>query len=169
MVGCRLRQGVAPEPHDESAGRLLTLRTAGRALSDQRLPDAKLRQLAPLHVALTPVDNTRRRSQQRIKSLLRELRGDLHIHAASALRLTPLEAILGKDGPARAHELFYPEPYPNPETFMNRRRDAEELTDALCADFYAVLAPDEAHQLLDLLRKARLLLDHDVASKPLHT
>ena len=44
--------------------------------------------------------------------VLRELRGDLHVQAISACQLTPLQAIVGKDGPDRARELQYPEPYP---------------------------------------------------------
>lgn len=90
--------------------------------------------------------------------VLRELRGDLHIHAAVAYRLSPIEAILGKDGPERAKELFYSEPYPDPETYMGRRAAAEQLTDALCADVYAVLTPTERDDMSTLIDEAALVL-----------
>ena len=86
--------------------------------------------------------------------VLRELRGDLHIHATVAYRLTPIEAILGKDGPERAQELFYPEPYPDPDTYTSRRHAAEELTDTLCADAYSALAGPERQEMAYLVDQA---------------
>ncbi|GAA3742100.1 SCO6745 family protein [Salinactinospora qingdaonensis] len=86
--------------------------------------------------------------------VLRELRGDLHIHAVVAKELTPLEAILGKDGPERARELSYPEPYPPIEDFVDRREAAEDLTDRLVAPAYAVLDATERSDFLSLLRAA---------------
>lgn len=89
--------------------------------------------------------------------VLRELRGDLHIHAVVAHGLTPLEAILGKDGPARARQLGYPEPYPDPAIYLDRRRRAEDRTDELVARAYATLDESERtefRRLLDPLAQA---------------
>lgn len=86
--------------------------------------------------------------------VLRELRGDLHIHAIVASELSPLEAILGKDGPERARELHYPEPYPPLEEFADRRNAAEDLTDRLASPAYDALDGDERSTFLDLLRVA---------------
>jgi hypothetical protein len=91
--------------------------------------------------------------------VLRELRGDLHIHAVTAYGLSPLEAILGKDGPDRARELHYPEPFPPPERYAARRRAAEDLTDHLVAPAYAVLDHDERAEFLNLTRAAGHALD----------
>ncbi|GAA5119368.1 SCO6745 family protein [Haloechinothrix salitolerans] len=86
--------------------------------------------------------------------VLRELRGDLHIHAIVASELSPLEAILGKDGPERARELYYPEPYPPLEGFADRRDAAEDLTDRLVTPAYDVLDRDDRSAFLDLLHAA---------------
>ena len=83
--------------------------------------------------------------------VLREMRGDLHIHAISAHRLTSLEAVLGGDGPQRAAELRYPRPYPDPATYQTRRDAAETLTDHLVAPSYVTLDQDEREELLHLL------------------
>ncbi len=89
-----------------------------------------------------------------VLQVLRELRGDLHIHAVVAHELTPLEAILGKDGPKRAEELHYPQPYPPLERFLDRREAAESLTDRLLIPAYAVLGPGERDEFLSLLHTA---------------
>lgn len=87
--------------------------------------------------------------------VLRELRGDLHIHAVTAHALSPLEAILGGDGPTRARQLHYPEPFPPGEQYADRRRAAEDLTDRLVAPAYAVLDGRERAEFLHLLQAAR--------------
>lgn len=86
--------------------------------------------------------------------VLRELRGDLHLHAV-AHQLTPLQAILGKDGPERARELRYPEPFPPLAEFADRRQSAEDLTDHLVAPAYATLTPTERKDMLALLDPAK--------------
>lgn len=90
--------------------------------------------------------------------VLRELRGDLHVHAVVASELSPLEAILGKDGPERARELRYPEPYPPLADFADRREAAEDLTDRLVAPAYAVLDDRERSAFLDLLRASEAMV-----------
>lgn len=90
--------------------------------------------------------------------VLRELRGDLHIHAVTTHGLTPLQAILGGDGIDRARELRYPEPYPPLHEFAARRRAAEDLTDQLVAPAYATLTAVEQRELLNLLRAAAAAL-----------
>ena len=44
---------------------------------------------------------------------LRELRGDCHIHACAAMGLTPLEAMVARDGTERAQQFGWPEPFPD--------------------------------------------------------
>ncbi|SFC19266.1 SCO6745 family protein [Streptomyces aidingensis] len=94
-----------------------------------------------------------------VLQVLRELRGDLHIHAVVGHELSPLQAILGKDGPERARELRYPEPYPPLSGFASRRRAAEELTDRLVAPAYSVLDAAERDTFLTALRTAERALE----------
>ncbi|MEE8601950.1 SCO6745 family protein [Euzebya tangerina] len=86
--------------------------------------------------------------------VLRELRGDLHIQAVVTTGMTPLEAIIGKDGPERAAELFYAEPYPTPAEVAVRREAVERLTDRLTAPAWQALRPDEWDEVDHLLASA---------------
>lgn len=89
-----------------------------------------------------------------LMQVLRELRGDLHVHAIVASELTPLQAILGKDGPERARELRYPEPFPPLQEFADRRHAAEDLTDRLVAPAYAAIDTEDRAAFLTVLRAA---------------
>lgn len=91
--------------------------------------------------------------------VLREMRGEYHVHAVVASGMTPLEAIIGKDGPARARELFYPEPYPTVDEVRARRTSVEELTNRLTAADYLRLSPAERERLGALLDRAEGHLD----------
>lgn len=86
--------------------------------------------------------------------VLRELRGDLHVQAVVASGMTPLEAIVGKDGPERARELFYPEPYPDAAALAGRREAVELLTDRLVAPSWTVLEPAERDEVDRVLARA---------------
>jgi hypothetical protein len=77
---------------------------------------------------------------------LRELRGGLHGLAVRAVGLAPVEAIVVHD--AWMGSLFgWPEPWPDPEPFVERRRRAEDLTDELMAAPLGVLDDGERDEL----------------------
>lgn len=83
---------------------------------------------------------------------LRELRGDCHIHACAALGLSPLEAIIGRDGAERAGQFGWAEPYPDPAPISATRAEAEELTDRQMIQFYGVLTGSELDELVEGVR-----------------
>ncbi|MQA85906.1 MAG: hypothetical protein GEV03_15095 [Streptosporangiales bacterium] len=86
--------------------------------------------------------------------VLRELRGAMHAVAVLAGGLTPLQAILASR-PEDARFFGWPEPYPDVDDEVRRRRArAEELTDELVAPAYAALGDGEAQELVDLLDHA---------------
>jgi len=64
--------------------------------------------------------------------ILREWRGAAHLVGTTAVRLTPLEAILTNDGPGQAKFFGWPEPFPDWEEVAARQVDAETITDELC-------------------------------------
>jgi hypothetical protein len=75
---------------------------------------------------------------------MREYRGALHARAVRQAELTPVEAIVaGPDGPQRAAQLGWPEPYPDPASCSERRAVAELRTDALAAAQFGVLSDSE--------------------------
>ncbi|MEA3216470.1 MAG: hypothetical protein QOJ19_2626 [Acidimicrobiia bacterium] len=86
---------------------------------------------------------------------LRELRGDCHIHACGAVALTPLEAILGRDGAERAKQFGWSEPYPDAEALKAPRQQAEELTDRQMQRVYEALSADERAEFVGLLNEAK--------------
>ena len=65
--------------------------------------------------------------------VLREWRGGNHLVATIAVGLRPLEAVLASDGPKQALVCGWTEPFPDCEALVPLRRDAENLTDRLCA------------------------------------
>jgi hypothetical protein len=83
---------------------------------------------------------------------LRELRGDCHIHACAAVGLTPLEAMVARDGTERAQQFGWPEPYPDPAPLAAARTEAEELTDRQMIRFYSVLSEAELDEFVDGIR-----------------
>lgn len=85
---------------------------------------------------------------------LRELRGDCHIHACGAVALTPLEAIVGRDGDQRAKDFGWPEPYPDAASVATARQDAEDLTDRQMQRVYEALTSDERAEFVNLIGQA---------------
>lgn len=80
---------------------------------------------------------------------LRELRGDLHIQAMAGIE-PHLAAMLG-GGADKAAMFGWSEPHPDPAGLEDRRREAEEHTDALMAGCYEVLDEDERAELVALV------------------
>ena len=83
---------------------------------------------------------------------LRELRGDSHILACAVLGLSPLEAVVGRDGTEHAGQFGWAEPYPDPAAVSATRTEAEELTDRQMIGFYGVLSGAELDELVEGLR-----------------
>lgn len=76
--------------------------------------------------------------------VLREWRGGAHLVATTAAGLSPLEAILAKDGTDRASMFGWREEYPPYEHLRQRHQEAEENTDRLTAPVYErALTPAE--------------------------
>jgi hypothetical protein len=86
---------------------------------------------------------------------LRELRGDCHIHACGAVALTPLEAIVARDGAERAKDFGWPEPYPDPAPLAAARQEAEDLTDRQMQRVYGALTSDERAEFVALIGEAK--------------
>ncbi|MGP0032125.1 MAG: SCO6745 family protein [Acidimicrobiales bacterium] len=68
-----------------------------------------------------------------LMQILREWRGGLHLVATTAAGLSPLEAILTNEGEGQAKFFGWPEPFSNCDAIRDRHREAEDLTDRLCA------------------------------------
>jgi hypothetical protein len=86
---------------------------------------------------------------------LREHRGAGHLLAVAAGGLTPLEAILGGPGPAKAAANGWHPPYPPAASGASRRvAAAERRTDALVGTAYACLNAGERAELVALLQTA---------------
>lgn len=91
-------------------------------------------------------------------NVVRELRGGAHLSAVHAAGLGPLGSILSTDDPVRggptwAATFGWVEPYPAPD--HDARRQAEELTDAICVPAYAGLSSDEGARFVDLVTAVR--------------
>ncbi|MCB0996574.1 MAG: hypothetical protein KDB21_15880 [Acidimicrobiales bacterium] len=82
---------------------------------------------------------------------LRELRGDLHIHGIAAVGLTPLQALMARDGEGRAKMFGWPEPYPDGTPWKDQHVRAEEITSALMTACYEVLSDDERTDLVEIV------------------
>jgi hypothetical protein len=84
--------------------------------------------------------------------VMREWRGANHLVATTALRLSPLEAILCEDGEGQAKFFGWPAPYPAmTDELKKRRQEAESLTDQLCAPAYEALTGAERAEFVDLV------------------
>ncbi len=104
------------------------------------------------------VDDAPGRAMQ-LMHVLREWRGSAHVVAALASGLTPLEAILTKDGPDRAKMFGWAEPFPDVSALVDRRNAAEDLTDRLCAPAYeSALDAGERGEFVALVEKVGSVL-----------
>ncbi len=84
--------------------------------------------------------------------VLREWRGANHLVATTASGLSPLESILAGDGPDRATFFGWAEPFPEvTEEQRALRREAEAVTDRLCAPAFAVLSGTEREEFVALV------------------
>lgn len=84
--------------------------------------------------------------------VLREWRGGLHLAATTAAGLSPLEAILTKDGPGQARFFGWQGDFPDCGALKPRRDAAEETTDRLSALVYErALSPTERSEFADLV------------------
>ncbi len=97
------------------------------------------------------VDDTAGRAMQLVH-VMREWRGANHLVATTASGLTPLEAILSEDGESQAKFFGWAEPFPNvTEDMKGRRREAEAITDRLCAPAFEALSGTERAEFVDLV------------------
>jgi hypothetical protein len=85
--------------------------------------------------------------------VLRELRGDLHIHAVAAAGLTPAEAVLGHGGTKRAEEFGWRDELPDAEAVRGSWEAAEGNTDQLMAVALGVLDGEELDELVTLVTR----------------
>lgn len=84
--------------------------------------------------------------------VMREWRGANHLVATTACGLSPLEAILSEDGEGQARFFGWPEPFPAlTDELRDRRREAEEMTDRLCAPAFQALTGVERAEFVDLV------------------
>lgn len=84
--------------------------------------------------------------------VMREWRGACHLVATTAAGLSPLEAILCQDGEGQAKFFGWPEPHPAmTDDLKARRREAEEITDRLCAPAFEALTGSERSDFVDLV------------------
>lgn len=93
--------------------------------------------------------------------VMRELRGSVHIVATTASGLSPLESILTNEagGAAMAGMFGWAEPFPDVTALLDRRRDAEALTDTLMSRHLDVgLNCTERAELVDLVARAEPLI-----------
>ncbi len=93
-----------------------------------------------------------------VLNVLRELRGGAHLSAVQAAGIGPVGAIISADdqvrgGPAGAARFGWPEPHPDPDT--ERRRIAEDLTDAICLPAYETLSEAEGARFVELVTAIR--------------
>ena len=87
-----------------------------------------------------------------VLNLLREHRGGAHACAIAAVGLRPVEAtIAGAYGEAGARFAGWPEPWPDPEPYRARWREAEDLTSAAAARPYEELSEDEQIELVGIV------------------
>ena len=104
------------------------------------------------------VDDTEGRSAQ-LFQILREWRGAAHLVGTTAVGLSPLEAILTRDGPGQAKFFGWKEPFPDWEGVASRQVDAEAITDDLCSrDVDGLLLPAERRAMAEAVTAAAAVL-----------
>ena len=97
------------------------------------------------------VDDPAGRAAQLVH-VMREWRGANHLVATTASGLGPLEAILGLDGEGQAKFFGWSEPFPEvTDDLRARRREAEDLTDRLCAPAFEALTGPERAEFCELV------------------
>jgi hypothetical protein len=85
--------------------------------------------------------------------LLREMRGGMHLVAVAAAGLSPLEAMLTSDGEGQARYFGWRD-LPDVSRLMDRRGQAEEITDRLAtAAYQRAFSPSERAEFADLVAK----------------
>jgi len=100
------------------------------------------------------VDDTEGRAAQ-LFQILREWRGAAHLVGTTAVGLSPLEAILTRDGPGQAKFFGWKEPFPDWEGLAARQVDAEAITDDLCVgDVDRLLVPTERRAMAEVVMAA---------------
>ena len=78
--------------------------------------------------------------------ILRELRFGFHVHALSAVGMSPVDAVVAQSGPQQAQLFGWSEPFPDPESLKSLHRQAEEITSARMNEVYeAIDASQRAH------------------------
>lgn len=75
--------------------------------------------------------------------ILRELRFGFHVHALSAVGMTPVEAVIAQAGPQQAQIFGWSEPFPDPEPLKAVHRQAEEMTSARMNEVYEAIDADQ--------------------------
>jgi hypothetical protein len=79
-----------------------------------------------------------------LMQILREWRGGVHLVATTSVGLSPVNAILTNEGEGQAKFFGWSEPFPSYEDERPKHREAEDLTDQLCASSLAqVLSPEK--------------------------
>ncbi|WP_419919978.1 helix-turn-helix domain-containing protein [Candidatus Poriferisocius sp.] len=75
--------------------------------------------------------------------ILRELRFGFHVHALSAVGMTPVEAIIARANPQQARFFGWSEPFPDPEPLVIAHQRAEEITSARMSEAYEAIDTDQ--------------------------
>lgn len=91
-------------------------------------------------------------------NVLREHRGGKHAVAVAASGLTPIEAVIGAEGELMGQMYEWEPPYPDPVTVVERKEQAEALTNRIVAASYASLDAVELDEVCGSLEEIRAAL-----------
>ncbi len=93
---------------------------------------------------------------------LRELRFGFHVHALSAIGMTPLEAIIAQANPQQARLFGWTEPFPDPEPLKAAHQQAEQITSDRMTQAYEAIDPDQrAHLATTVTTIAQIALNQN--------
>ena len=142
-AGCCAEWGRRTFAEVEQAGRLADLlRAAGDGVDVAGIP-----LFAGWRALPAPPDDPARLALA--LQVMREHRGGVHLIAALAQGLAPLQGLVsGRSGPANAQFFGWPEPYPDPAVGREAMTEAERVTDRLAEPAYAALSADERAELV---------------------
>lgn len=84
-----------------------------------------------------------------LMQILREWRGGIHLVATTAAGLSPVKAILTNEGEGQAKFFGWSEPFPSYEADRAKHREAEDLTDQLCAASLSQALDPESYAVFD--------------------